>query len=107
MEPVLSPGDTSHRRRRPLDHVLLERLAETAFQATEFALQEQAERIFESLAKLKPGKPSPHLALAGFAVLSAARTSRGHSARYLSAHCRAEGIDTRYWGGGAKWIAIS
>lgn len=64
MEPVLSPGVASHRRRRPLDPVLLERLAETGFLATEFGLHEQAERIFECLAKLKPGKPSPHIALA-------------------------------------------
>lgn len=63
-EPVLSPGVASHRRRRPLDPMLLERLAETGFLATEFGLHEQAERIFECLAKLKPGKPSPHIALA-------------------------------------------
>src|SRR5688500_5547212 len=60
----LSPGVASGRRRRPLDPVLLERLAETGFLATEFGLHEQAERIFQCLAKLKPGKPSPHIALA-------------------------------------------
>lgn len=60
----LSPGVASGRRRRPPDPVLLERLAETGFLATEFGLHEQAERIFECLARLKPGKPSPHIALA-------------------------------------------
>ena len=56
---------TSPRRRKPLlDPALLERLAETGFLATEFGLHEQAERIFSCLARLKPGKPSPSIALA-------------------------------------------
>lgn len=63
-EPVLSPGIAQRRRRRPLDPVLLERFAETGFLATEFGLHEQAEHIFECLVGLKPGKPSPVLALA-------------------------------------------
>jgi hypothetical protein len=63
-EPAASPGVASGRRRRPPDPVLLERLAETGFLATEFGLHEQAECIFQCLAKLKPGKPSPPIALA-------------------------------------------
>lgn len=54
----------NQRRRKPPDAVLLERLAETGFLATEFGLHEQAERIFSALAKLKAGKPSPLIALA-------------------------------------------
>lgn len=52
------------RRRKPIDPVLLERLAETGFLATEFGMDEHAERIFVQLACLKPGKPSPRIALA-------------------------------------------
>lgn len=52
------------RRRKPLDPVLLERVAETGFLATEFGLDDHAERIFLALAKLKPGRPSPRIALA-------------------------------------------
>src|SRR5690349_16506500 len=52
------------RRRRPPDTALLERLAETGFLATEFGLHEQAEHIFSCLARIRPGKPSPHIALA-------------------------------------------
>jgi len=59
-----SPALASGRRRKAPDPVLLERLAETGFLATEFGLHEQAECIFAALAKLKPGKPSPHIALA-------------------------------------------
>lgn len=44
--------------------MLLERLAETGFLATEFGLHEQAERIFTALEKLRAGKPSPLIALA-------------------------------------------
>lgn len=60
-DPILAAAG---RRRRPLDPVLLERLAETGFLATEFGMDAHAERIFESLARLKPGKPSPRIALA-------------------------------------------
>jgi hypothetical protein len=63
-EPALSPGVANGRKRRPPPPLLLERLAETGFLATEFGLHEQAEQIFECLAKLKPGRPSPHIALA-------------------------------------------
>jgi predicted Zn-dependent protease len=62
-----SNQDAEHagpRRRRPPDASLLERLAETGFLATEFGLHPQAERIFSCLARLRPGKPSPHIALA-------------------------------------------
>ncbi len=52
------------RRRKPLDPQLLERLAETGFLATEFGMDEHAERIFTHLATLKPGTPSPRIALA-------------------------------------------
>ncbi len=58
--PGLMPG----RRLKLPDPALLERLAETGFLATEFGLHEQAESIFESLARLKRGKPSPRIALA-------------------------------------------
>lgn len=51
-------------RRKPHDSMLLERLAETGFLATEFGLDDQAERIFRRLVQLKPGKPSPYIALA-------------------------------------------
>ncbi len=52
------------RRRKAPDAALLERLAETGFLATEFGLHRQAELIFSCLVRLKPGKPSPHIALA-------------------------------------------
>ena len=52
----LSPGVASGRRRRPPDPVLLERLAETGFLATEFGLHEQAERIFECLGQAEAGQ---------------------------------------------------
>jgi predicted Zn-dependent protease len=52
------------RRRKAPDAALLERLAETGFLATEFGLHQQAELIFTCLVRLKPGKPSPHIALA-------------------------------------------
>jgi predicted Zn-dependent protease len=52
------------RRRKAPDAALLERLAETGFLATEFGLHQQAELIFSCLVRLKPGKPSPHVALA-------------------------------------------
>lgn len=52
------------RRRRAPDPLLLERLAEVGFLATEFGMHQQAERIFQCFAQLKPGKPSPHIALA-------------------------------------------
>lgn len=52
------------RRRKAPDAALLERLAETGFLATEFGLHQQAELIFSCLVRLKPGKPSPHIALA-------------------------------------------
>lgn len=55
---------SSARGRKPVDPVLLERLAETGFLATEFGMDEHAERIFVQLACLKPGKPSPRIALA-------------------------------------------
>ena len=51
-------------RRKPDDPLLLERLAETGFLATEFGLDHQAELIFRSLIRLRPGKPSPRIALA-------------------------------------------
>ena len=52
-ERLLSPGVTGHRRRRPLDPMLLERLAETGFLATEFGLHEQAERIKNNKSNIK------------------------------------------------------
>jgi predicted Zn-dependent protease len=52
------------RRGKPIDPVLLERLAETGFLATEFGMDAHAQRIFTQLARLKPGKPSPRIALA-------------------------------------------
>jgi len=63
--PVVDPmqGGAS-RRRKPVDPVLLERLAETGFLATEFGMDEHAERIFVQLNLLKPGKPSSRIALA-------------------------------------------
>lgn len=51
-------------RRKPDDPLLLERLAETGFLATEFGLDHQAELIFRCLICLRPGKPSPRIALA-------------------------------------------
>lgn len=51
-------------RRKPDDPLLLERLAETGFLATEFGLHQQAELIFRCLIRLRPGKPSPRIALA-------------------------------------------
>lgn len=51
-------------RRKPDDPLLLERLAETGFLATEFGLDHQAELIFRCLMHLRPGKPSPRIALA-------------------------------------------
>jgi predicted Zn-dependent protease len=51
-------------RRRSLDPLLLERLAETGFLATEFGLDQHAERIFRCLAKLFPGRLSPLIGLA-------------------------------------------
>ena len=56
----LQPG----RRRKPPDPVLLERLAETGFLATEFGLHDHAEGIFDCLTRLRPGRPSPRIALA-------------------------------------------
>jgi predicted Zn-dependent protease len=46
------------------DPLLLERLAETAFLATEFGLDQHAERIFRCLARLQPGRLSPVIGLA-------------------------------------------
>jgi predicted Zn-dependent protease len=51
-------------RRKPDDPLLLERLAETGFLATEFGLDDEAERIFRCLTRLRPGQPSPRIALA-------------------------------------------
>lgn len=51
-------------RRKPDDPLLLERLAETGFLATEFGLHQQAELIFRCLIRLRPGKSSPRIALA-------------------------------------------
>ena len=63
--PESAPGiGVGSRRRRAPDPLLLERLAEVGFLATEFGLHQQAERIFQSFVLLKPGKPSPHIALA-------------------------------------------
>jgi len=58
LEPVGS------RRRKAPEAALLERLAETGFLATEFGLHQQAELIFACLVRLRPGKPSPLIALA-------------------------------------------
>jgi thioredoxin-like negative regulator of GroEL len=51
-------------RRRSLDPLLLERLAETGFLATEFGMDDHAEQIFGCLARLRPGESSPLIALA-------------------------------------------
>ncbi|MET0533998.1 MAG: HrpB1 family type III secretion system apparatus protein [Steroidobacter sp.] len=65
VSPESAPGvDVGSRRRRPPDPLLLERLAEVGFLATEFGLHQQAELIFQCFAQLKPGKASPHIALA-------------------------------------------
>jgi hypothetical protein len=63
-EAVAWPAMAGSRRRKAPDPALLERLAETGFLATEFGLHEQAEQIFQCLAKIKRGKPSPLFALA-------------------------------------------
>jgi predicted Zn-dependent protease len=63
-------------RRKPDDPLLLERLAETGFLATEFGLDHQAEFIFRHLIRLRPGKSSPRIALA----MVEARCGRMHSA---------------------------
>lgn len=63
-------------RRKPDDPLLLERLAETGFLATEFGLHQQAELIFRCLIRLRPGTPSPRIALA----LLEARRGRMQSA---------------------------
>jgi predicted Zn-dependent protease len=55
---------TTTSRRTSLDPVLLERLAETGFLATEFGMDEHAEKIFRCLVKLRPAHPSPLIALA-------------------------------------------
>lgn len=52
------------RRIKAPDPLLLERLAETGFLATEFGMHDRAEQIFTCLAQLRPGKPSPRIALA-------------------------------------------
>lgn len=62
--PGVGAAHPGRNRRKPHDPVLLERLAETGFLATEFGLDDQAERIFRGLVQLKPGKPSPYIALA-------------------------------------------
>jgi Bacterial type III secretion protein (HrpB1_HrpK) len=62
-EPVSAVCAAARRRRAP-DPILLERIAEVGFLATEFGLHQQAERIFLCFAKLKPGKPAPQIALA-------------------------------------------
>ncbi|HEY5808827.1 MAG TPA: HrpB1 family type III secretion system apparatus protein [Povalibacter sp.] len=51
-------------RRKPLDTLLLERLAETGFLASECGLHDRAERIFVCLSAMRPGNPSPRVALA-------------------------------------------
>src|SRR5687768_1808544 len=51
-------------RRKPPDPVLLERLAETGFLATELGMDEAAERIFHCLATLRPQQCAPLIALA-------------------------------------------
>jgi predicted Zn-dependent protease len=81
----------AQRRRKPPDAVLLERLAETGFLATELGLHEQAERIFSCLARLRPGKPSPHIALA----MVQARRGRMQTAiaslrEVIDGHCDSE-----------------
>lgn len=63
LEHALPVHAGANRRRKPIDPQLLERLAETGFLATEFGMDEHAERIFLHLATLKPGKPSPRIAL--------------------------------------------
>jgi predicted Zn-dependent protease len=52
------------RPRKPLDPLLLERLAETAFLASELRMHTQAERIFVCLATLRPGNLKPLIGLA-------------------------------------------
>lgn len=69
----------ANRRRKPIDPQLLEHLAETGFLATEFGMDEHAERIFLHLAALKPGKPSPRIALA------MVQARRGHIDAAISA----------------------
>lgn len=60
---VASIGIPARRIKAP-DPLLLERLAETGFLATEFGMHERAEQIFTCLRQLRPGKPSPLIALA-------------------------------------------
>jgi predicted Zn-dependent protease len=49
---------------KPLDPLLLERLAEVGFLASEFGMHETAQRLFESLSRLRRNNPSPLVALA-------------------------------------------
>ncbi|HKE95944.1 MAG TPA: HrpB1 family type III secretion system apparatus protein [Povalibacter sp.] len=51
-------------RLRPRDPLLLERLAEVGFLASECGLHAHAERAFVCLSALRPGNPSPLIALA-------------------------------------------
>ncbi|GFE82388.1 hypothetical protein GCM10011487_43880 [Steroidobacter agaridevorans] len=60
---VPSIGVPTRRIKAP-DPLLLERLAETGFLATEFGMHDRAEQIFTCLEQLRPGKASPRIALA-------------------------------------------
>jgi hypothetical protein len=51
-------------RQSALDPLLLERLAETGYLASECGMDQQAERIFACLAMMSPGKASPLIGLA-------------------------------------------
>jgi predicted Zn-dependent protease len=50
--------------RKSADPLLLERLAEIGFLASECGLHDEAEKIFRWMAKVKPGNPSSLIALA-------------------------------------------
>lgn len=62
--PRSGPDDLETARRKAADPALLERIAEAGFLAAEYGLDEQAERIFQCLVQLRPGRPSPLIALA-------------------------------------------
>jgi len=51
-------------RQNGLDPLLLERLAETGYLASECGMDEEAERLFACLATMSPGKASPLIGLA-------------------------------------------
>ncbi len=67
-------SNQSHRN--SLDPLLLERLAEAGFLASECGMHEEAATLFRCMAQLKPGNPSPLIALA----MALARAGSGEQA---------------------------